>query len=166
MSQREYEKIAKEISGLLLHPPKVPLLIDEINPYLSYLTHRLNEVTSIYEKYDLYPTEIIVMGGRSLLNEFKTLTVFDYSLREDSKESILISFIENPLASVLYDDGFDGGTFSLEILLNHPISVWIPPTFGIAYSTAVTQDHYTSRWVLQINDGYEHETAEEIIPLL
>lgn len=166
MSQKEYEKVAKEISEQLLHPPKVPLVVDMTNPYLSYLTHRLNEVTSIYEKYDLYPTEIIVMGGRSLLNEFKTLTVFDYSLREDSKESILISFIENPLASVLYDDGFDGGTYSLEILLNHPISVWIPPAFGIAYSSVVAQDHYTSRWVLQINDGYEHEAAEEIIPLL
>jgi len=166
MSQKEYEKVAKEISGQLLHPPKVPLVVDEANPYLSYLTHRLNEVTSIYEKYDLYPTEIIVMGGRSLLNEFKTLTIFDYPLSDHSKESIIISYIENPLATVLYDDGFDGGTFSLEILLNHPISVWIPPAFGIAYSSVVTQDHYTSRWVLQINDGYEHETAEEIIPLL
>lgn len=166
MSQKEYEKVAKEIGEQLLHPPKVPLVVDETNPYLSYLTHRLNEVTSIYVKYDLYPTEIIVMGGRSLLNEFKTLTVFDYPLSDHSKESIIISYIENPLATVLYDDGFDGGTFSLEILLNHPISVWIPPTFGIAYPNIVTQDHYTSRWVLQINDGYEHEAAEEIIPLL
>ena len=119
-----------------------------------------------YKKYHLYPNEIIVMGGRSLLNEFKNLTIFDYPLNKHTKKSIAISYIENPLATVLFDDGFDGGTFSLEILLNHPISVWIPPTFGIAYPGVVAQDHYSSRWVLQINDGFEHDVAEEIIPLL
>ena len=166
MSQNEYEKVAQEISEQLLHPPKVPLMVNETNPYLSYLTNRLDEVISIYKKYHLYPNEIIVMGGRSLLNEFKNLTIFDYPLNKHTKKSIAISYIENPLATVLFDDGFDGGTFSLEILLNHPISVWIPPTFGIAYPGVVAQDHYSSRWVLQINDGFEHDVAEEIIPLL
>ena len=160
-SKPDRELLAQSIQAALSIMPARPTNLNAENVERSYVDARLHEVISVWRAHGIEPAELVLIADASLCMALRTPAdtrgVGYYGEVDGVKVTIDLAVEDRFIAA---------GSFAVEVDALHPATVWVPAAYGMAYPTAVSEEEWVTRWVLQVTDGFDAVDAANAARLL